>query len=70
MPDAKEVNGVLLNIHGVNYAVVAHAQPATIRPFQAMMRESMQTCAHLVDPGLDARLKLCRQFEKAASNPL
>ena len=29
----------------------------------------MQTCAHLVDPGLDARLKLSGQFEKGAVEP-
>ena len=33
MPDAEKVNRILLNIHHVNDAVVAHAQPATIRPF-------------------------------------
>jgi hypothetical protein len=64
MAHAEKMNRVLGDIDGVNDAVIAHSKPAAIRAFQAMMRESRQTSAHLVDPGLDSGAEIGRKLEK------
>jgi hypothetical protein len=64
MADAEKVNRVLVNVHGVNDAVIAYSKSTAIRAFQAMMRESGQTSAHFVDPGLDSGAESWREFEK------
>lgn len=64
VPDAEKVDRVLVDIDDVNNAVVAHSKPTAVGPFQAMMRESVQTSAHLVDSGFDSCAEIGRKLEK------
>jgi 7-cyano-7-deazaguanine synthase in queuosine biosynthesis len=44
--DAEEMKRVLIDIHGVDDAIIADAQPTAVRAFQSVMRKSSKTPAH------------------------
>jgi hypothetical protein len=62
--NAEEMDRVLINIHCVDDPVIADAQPAAIRAFQTVMRESSETSSHLVDPGFNSRPDVRWKFDE------
>lgn len=57
MPDGEEMNRVLLQVECVNDSLVAGTSTKTIRAFQPMMREDIETGTDFIDLRFDARSK-------------
>ena len=69
MADAEEMDCVLIDVYGVNDAIIAYSEPVAIRAFQSVMRKCFKAPAEFIDSRFDSLLDIWRESEQRFVEP-